>query len=190
MNHIRDRSLLVDHHGDYFCLAAVFTTSQEEWTRSVKKYLRRHSAEYACLRLREDKVAVINDWGEGVLLYSGEFLPTMVGTVQPFETGLEEIFAALDCSRRPISASTNWRLTTGREGDGEGESEWERVNSLTGAALRGATAKLQKWGVPYRTISKADKVTIHFRWPVRFSPGDIAYYEAMLAPITRQLKAE
>ena len=178
-DHIRAKSVSTDDKGDYCLLAAVFTTSLDEWTKSVRKYLQRHGADYVRMRLRGGEVAVINNWGEGSLLYSGRFAPEMEGQVQPFDAGLEAIFAVLDCKCRPISTSANWRLTAI-----EREPQWELVHLLTGQALNEAVRKLQKWGVPHTITTKADKTTIRFEWSTQLEPGEIAYYELMLAPIT------
>ena len=177
--HLTVMSQFVDRNGDYLCLAFVFRTSRAEWRKSVRRYLERHGADFACLQLLGGDVAVINNRGEGTILYSGEFPPAIKGEVYPFEAGLDEIFAAIDCQRRPISTSKNWR----RKDDGQ-ESEWELVHRLNGPAFKAAKPKLEKWGVHVDSSTVGDKTTLHFKWPASFTPGDIACRESMLAPIT------
>jgi len=174
MQHITDRTQFCDEGKDAN-LTCVFSTSLKEWESSVRRRLWRHASEYACFRLRDGNLAVINENGDGGFLYSGEIDPSIAGVVHPFRPGLEEIFDALDYQRKPISTSKGWRRPTAK-----GDAGLEKINCLTAQEFVEAEAKLQKWGVTIHTAHRGEKTTIEFTWPSRFSPDDIKRHEAML----------
>ena len=185
--HIGKTTQFLDSQEGLLKLVVVFTTSAEEWSKSGRRYLRRHGAEYIRIRLRDGRLAVLSDWGEGVFLFSGEFDPEMEGMVHDYDDGLREIFSDISPERRPISTSAKWRLETERDSE---ESDWERVNVLTPQGFKEAESKLDKWGVPYSASRVRDKQAIDFRWPDKFTADDIVGYECNLAVPKREASGE
>jgi len=172
----------VDRQDGPLKLVVVFVTSAKEWSKSGRRYLRRHGAQYARIRLRDGRLAVLSTWGEGVLLFSGKFDPEMEGMVHDYDDGLREILSGISHERRPISTSAKWRLETERDSE---ETDWEFVNLLTPQGFKEAESKLDKWGVHYRTSPANDNPAIDFTWPDELTASAIECYSRILAEIKR-----
>jgi len=120
--HITYITRFYDQHDD--CdrnLAFVFETSVPQWKSSVRRRLARHSVDFLCIRLHGDRLVVINNGGEGDILYSGD-LDEPVEGVLPFGPTLDRMLSAIGYGRKPIFTSTRWRLPRR-----DSKNQWQRV---------------------------------------------------------------
>lgn len=128
-------------------------------------------------------MAVINNGKFGAIIDSSWSNSEISERAYGFGAGLNEIFAAMDSKRRPISASQEWQLKHHSTDDGS-QSDWESVNYLSSEAFRKVGPRLDKWGIPFREHSGKGKTSFEFDWPDSLSQGDIECRESTLAPIT------
>jgi len=168
--------------------ASVFITSHPEWISSVRKHLQRHETDFICIKLRGQEVAVINNGKFGDVIYRSRSNSEIIEGTYGFKAALNEIFAAMDSKRRPISTSKEWQLkrhsTTDRT-----LSLWESVHFLSSEAFRELGPTLKKLDIPFTEHSREGKAWFEFDWPDSFSQADIAWRESRLAPIGLRLRA-
>ena len=165
INHIADMTT-VNVDGLSSSRASILITIDTEWKSRIVKRLYRKHADFACIRLNNGQLAVINNGGEGVLYTGDDFIATLTA-----------YFNALNYDHKPVSTSKRWQLK-GKES----KHEWERLNELP-VTISKLIKTLAEFGLNANFMISSNIDGVSFKCPYEWTENDILNLQYYLATL-------